>query len=150
LALAALLGLYGSLRKSIKYDPLIAVTGEVLILQPFALAYIAYLGFSNGAAGSTMSLGVGVLVMLIGPITVIPMIWFALAAHRLTLATLGFLSYITPSLLFIIAVAVFRERIDHDLLIGFIMVWMALIVYSVDTSRTLRDRRPAACRGVAT
>jgi chloramphenicol-sensitive protein RarD len=69
---------------------------------------------------------------------------FAFGAKRLPLATVGFLQFIAPSINFLLAVLVFREPFDSGQLIGFVMIWIALAIYSVDMLRSARAGAVAA------
>ena len=75
---------------------------------------------------------------LAGVLTAVPLALFAVGAKRLPLATVGFLQFIAPSLNFVLAVLVFREPFDSAQLIGFMLIWAALAIYSVDMARVAR------------
>ncbi|UCE61663.1 MAG: hypothetical protein JSU63_07925, partial [Phycisphaerales bacterium] len=81
------------------------------------------------------SRGMDILLAFAGVVTALPLLWFNNAARRLRLATLGFLQYITPSMHFLLAVAVYREGFTTDHLITFLCIWSALIIYSIDTAK---------------
>ena len=80
--------------------------------------------------------------MAAGPVTLIPLVCFNAAARHLPFATLGFLQYIAPTLVLLLAVLVYGEHFDPAKLISFLLIWAGLAVYSVDTWLTLR-KRPA-------
>ncbi len=139
LFLAATFGTYGLLRKR---APVEAVTGlfiETLLVAPLAVAGLAWLH-----ARGTLSFGGAAatdwLLPLTGVITALPLILFTVGARRLPLATVGFLQYLAPSLSFIIAVWVFHEAFDTAQFIGFVLIWAALALYSVDMLRVSRGR----------
>ena len=106
---------------------------ETLILAPFALGYIWLIG----PAGEPMfGTGVGVTLMLIaaGPITVLPLLCFAIGARRLPLSTIGFLQFIGPTLQFIIGLIDGEPfTLAHQLCFGFI--WLAAGVFAFDAYR---------------
>ncbi len=137
--LAVSFGLYGLLRKVAKIDALIGLTIETLILAPFAAIYILYLSASGETTFLAGLPAYNVLLPLSGVVTAIPLLLFVAAARRLQLATVGFLQYITPSLHFILAVAVFAEPFSQTQLISFLLIWVGLAVYSVDA--ILKHRR---------
>ena len=139
LILAVSFGLYGLLRKVAKIDALIGLTIETLLLAPFAAIYILYLSVSGETTFLSGLPAYNVLLPLSGVVTAIPLLLFVAAARRLQLATVGFLQYITPSLHFILAVAVFAEPFSQTQLISFLLIWVGLAVYSVDA--ILKHRR---------
>jgi chloramphenicol-sensitive protein RarD len=71
-------------------------------------------------------------------VTALPLIWFARAARRLRLATVGFLQYLAPTLQFLLAVAVFGEPFTRVHLVSFACIWSALAIYSLDAWRGSR------------
>jgi chloramphenicol-sensitive protein RarD len=138
LVLAFSFGFYGLLRKTARADALVGLSIETWLLAPLALIYLAFLSIAGtgnfGATGWRMDL----LLMLGGVVTTVPLLWFANAARRLKLATIGFLQYIAPSLQFLLAVALFQEVFTRDHGISFGLIWVALGVYSIDAIRRKR------------
>ena len=76
--------------------------------------------------------------------TALPLLAFAAAARRLRLATLGLVQYLAPSLQFVLGVWVFAEPLQPARLAGFALIWLALVIYSVDAWRRLAPRAAAA------
>ena len=141
LTLAASFGFYGLLRKVARIDALIGLTVETLLLAPFAAGYLLYLAYSGQSAFLTGSLNYNLLLPLSGVITAVPLLFFISAARRLQLATIGFLQYITPSLHFLLAVVVFLEPFSREQFISFLLIWLGLVVYSVDAVCRHRHNR---------
>ncbi|MBR0567812.1 EamA family transporter RarD [Azoarcus sp. L1K30] len=140
LFLAATFGLYGLLRKRAPVDPIGGLFIETLVTAPIALLWLAWLDMHGELRfGSTLHLDL--LLPLAGILTAIPLMLFAVGARRLPLATLGFLQYLAPSLNFLIAIMLFREPFDHGQLIGFLMIWTALAIYSADMLRHAAGQR---------
>jgi chloramphenicol-sensitive protein RarD len=81
--------------------------------------------------------------MSAGPITALPLLFFAGAATRLPLSTMGLLQYLTPVMQFAIGVLILRETTSFALLCGFALVWIALVVLAIDGVRH-RSRVPDA------
>lgn len=153
LVLAASFGLYGLLRKLAKVEALVGLTVETLLLAPFALGYLLYLGNLQQGSFLTGSLRLDLLLPLSGVVTAISLLLFVGAARRLQLATIGFLQYITPSLHFLLAVLLYREPFSAGQLISFLCIWTGLAIYSADalwknrtTAKTRRLARSAAIR----
>ena len=84
------------------------------------------------------------LLVATGPVTAVPLLWFANAARRLRLATVGFFQYVTPTGHFLLAVLVFAEPLSPTRLAAFACIWAALGVYTVDSVRSLRRAREPA------
>jgi chloramphenicol-sensitive protein RarD len=110
-----------------------AVESGVTLLP--ALAYVVFMQASG--AGTFTSLGAGHTLLLVGGgvVTVVPLLAFAAAANRIPLATIGLLQYMTPSLQFVFGVLVFHEQMPPERWLGFAIVWLALIVLTVDGVR---------------
>ena len=73
-----------------------------------------------------------------GPVTLLPLICFNMAARHLPYTTLGFLQYLAPTLVLLLAVFVYGEKLSTQQLISFACIWAALVIYSLDIWRTLR------------
>lgn len=141
LTLATSFGFYGLLRKLAPVGGLAGLTIETALLSPLAGGYIAW-AVANGRAGFLAgNVSIDVLLLMAGPITAVPLLFFAGAARRLPLSTLGFLQYISPSLQFLLAVFAYREPLDRPRLVAFAFIWAALAIFAVHTAR--RTRLPA-------
>jgi chloramphenicol-sensitive protein RarD len=132
LVLALTFGAYGLLRKVGALGALEGLTLETLLLFPFAasvLLYLTWQGDSALVAGHSDKLG---WLMLGGPLTALPLLLFAAGARRITLTTMGILQYISPSLQFALGVWVFQEAFEPTRLVGFGLIWAALLIYSAE------------------
>ena len=78
-----------------------------------------------------------------GPLTAIPLLLFAAGARRITLATLGTLQYLSPTIQFLQGVTWFGEPLQGTRLVGFVLIWLALGVYSADGFLWMRRHRAA-------
>jgi chloramphenicol-sensitive protein RarD len=135
LSLAMSFGTYGLLRKTAPLGALEGLSLETLLLFPFAAAYLAWLtsqGQSGFVAAGTHE---KLLLLAAGPITAIPLLLFAAGARRIPMTTLGVLQYIAPSLQFILGVWLFHEEFGGERLMGFIAIWAALLLYSLEGLR---------------
>lgn len=136
LTLALSFGTYGLMKKQSALNSLEGLSFEMFFLFLPALAYIIYREGSNvGAFSTSISssswLAVAFLV-LSGVITVIPLLLFAAGARSIPLSTMGILQYIAPTLQFIMGVFLYNESFTHTRLIGFIFIWAALILYTIE------------------
>ena len=141
LVLASSFGAYGLLRKIATLGALEGLTLETLVLLPAAIAGLWYLQASGTATFPTPDLSTNLWLLGVGPITAVPLLLFAAGARRLSLTTLGLLQYVSPTLQFLIGVWVFNEPFSPLRLIGFGLIWAALVLYSIDS---LRNSRRAA------
>ncbi len=138
LALAGTFGLYALLRKKVNIDAMTGLVVETAILLPPALLV---LWFADGEhASHLLSNGwqLNLLLAAAGVITTIPLLCFAGAAVRIPLSTLGFFQYVGPSIMFIMAVLVFREPFDMEKSITFGFIWSALLIFTFDMLRRRR------------
>jgi len=141
LSLALSFALYGYLRKTAKASSATGLFVETLILAPVALAYLAVTFVLDGGIGvhaDPYTLG---LLMLTGPATALPLLLFAFAVQRLRLSTIGMLQYVAPSIQFVLAITLFGEHLNGVRLVSFALIWLSLIVYTVDS--VVRRRRAA-------
>lgn len=134
IALAFSFGFYGLIRKMAPVGPLIGLTIETLLLAVPAVAYLWYVEHSGRAA--FLHLGIQTDLMLTGTalVTALPLLFFNLGAKRLRLSTVGFLQYITPTSMFLIAVFFFKEPFSSVQVISFVLIWTALAIYSTDSA----------------
>lgn len=138
LLLALSFGFYGLLRKVSSLGALEGLALETMILAPIAVAVLAWWGGHGQGElikGDLRMLG---LLLLAGPLTAIPLLLFAAGARRVSLSTMGILQYISPSLQFALGVWVFDEAFEPTRLIGFALIWGALLIYSLEGLARMR------------
>ena len=138
LTLALTFGFYGLIRKVAPVGSLVGLTVETLLLSIPALIYLFYLDSQGQGSIFRVSLKLDLLLMGCAPLTAIPLLCFTLGARRLYLSTLGLLQYIAPSCMFILAVFLFREPCSSAQVATFILIWIALAIYSTDSMRYYR------------
>ena len=137
LTLAASFSLYGLARKVVGVDAMVGFAAETLLLLPASFVYLAAFAppVVNGDPVRAL------LLLLTGATTALPLIWFAAAAQRLTLATLGLMQYLAPSCLLALSVLVYGERLEPDRAVLFGLIWLALALYAADAFRASRRAR---------
>jgi len=151
LILAGTFGAYGLIKKRLALGPVVSVTGEVTLLAPLALVWlfgVHGLGWEgvtgrNVAAFGT-SLGTSVLLVVAGAVTAGPLILFSYASRRLSMASVGLMQYINPTLQFLCATMIFAEPFSQWHAITFAMIWGALAVYSLESLAQERASRRAS------
>ena len=133
LSLAFTFASYGLLKKIAPLNATRSFALETLIMFLPATIFL----FSQEAAGvgafAHQGWLVTLLLVLAGPVTAIPLILFGAAARRIPLSMIGFLQYLAPTLQFLIGVFIFHEAFPPSRLLGFSMIWVALLIYSTDT-----------------
>lgn len=130
LILAFSFALYGLLRKTAPVGALIGLTVETLLLLPLAAGYLIFVITSGQAVFLSGRPSLDVLLAMGGPVTAIPLLWFAAAARRLPLSTIGFIQYISPTLQFLLAVIVYGEIFDRAKAGAFACIWIALALFA--------------------
>ena len=135
LALAASFGLYGLMRKLAPVGALAGLAIETALLMPLAGGYLVWAMLTGRSAFLAGSPTLSLLLLLAGPVTAIPLLFFAGAARRLPLSTMGFLQYLSPTLQFLLAVLVYGEPFDGSRAVAFGFIWTALAVFAVYSAR---------------
>jgi len=136
-------GIYGLLKKYANLPSIHSLGIETAVLFPIALGILA-IAFTRGDNSfAADGPGITALLILLGPVTAVPLLAFGGAAIRIPLSTLGLLQYITPIGQFLLGIFVFHELMSTGRWIGFILVWTALVVFSVDMYRHTRNTSKA-------
>ena len=138
LTLAFSFGFYGLIRKIAPVGAVVGLAVETLLLSLPAAAYLIYLETAGAGHFLRGSWQVSALLMGAALVTALPLLLFTTGARRLHLSTMGFLQYIAPSCTFLLAVFVYGEPLDAAKLKAFLLIWTALVVYSVDSVRHYR------------
>lgn len=139
LCLALSFGLYGLVKnrvgRTVPALPGLAV--ETAVATPLALAYIVWLGGSGTFTGH--GTGHSLLLMSTGIVTALPLLLFSAAARRLPLSVMGMLQYLAPAIQFLMGLLVFGEHMPAARWAGFLLVWVALVLLTVDGIRQARN-----------
>ena len=132
LLLAFSFGFYGLVKKVAPLSSLFGLTLETGILFLPALLYLTFSGFAGSGVFLHLTSGVDLLLIGAGIVTTIPLLMFASAAREIPLSMVGILQYIAPTIQFLIGVLIYKETFDRTRLIGFSIVWIALIIFWVE------------------
>ena len=138
LVLAASFGAYGYVKKLVDVEAIASLTIETAVALPFGLAYLLYLEFTGSAAFLHTSFGHTLTVLSAGVITAVPLLGFGAAAVRIPLVTLGFLQYFSPFIQFSVGVWIIGETMTQLRWVGFVLLWLGLVVYSYDMWKSAR------------
>jgi chloramphenicol-sensitive protein RarD len=144
LVLAASFGLYGLLRKTASLGALEGLALETLLLAPLAVGGLLWLAAQGQGHFGQGPLAESLWLLAAGPFTAVPLLLFASAARRVSLATLGLMQYLSPSIQFFLGVFLYREPFTTGRGIGFLLIWTALAIYSAESWRAQRQTRLAA------
>jgi len=135
LVLAFSFALYGLARKKINVSSTSGLLVETVLISPIALIYFGYLLYMNENAFVFPLDITSWLLVMAGLITIIPLLWFNGAVTRISMSKLGFLQYIGPIIAFILAVFVYDEPLSNEKIVTFILIWIALIIFTIDSRK---------------
>ncbi len=132
LSLAFSFGIYGLVKKIAPLGSLYGLTLETAMVFPAALIYLLFVNSTGDGAFLHNGLTIDLLLAGAGIVTTIPLLMFASAAKQIPLSMVGILQYIAPTLQFLIGVFIYKEPFDRSHLIGFGIVWVALVIFWVE------------------
>ncbi|SFN94409.1 EamA family transporter RarD [Mycetocola miduiensis] len=140
LILAFSFGLYGYIKKRVgpRVDAVAGLTLETTWLLPVAILQLVFVGLTTGLTIGTVSPVHTALLVGTGVITAVPLLLFAAASRRLPLVWMGFIQFFAPVIQFLFGVLVLHEEMPLERWIGFALVWLALIVLTVDMAAGAR------------
>jgi chloramphenicol-sensitive protein RarD len=138
LCLAFSFASYGFIRKIVRVDALPGLAAETLLLLPLAVGYLVWCEANGTADFAHRSTTIDVLLAGTGPLTAVTLFLFAYATRRIPYSTVGVLQYIAPTLQLCCGVLVMHEPFARDRLVGFALIWAALILYAADGLRRAR------------
>ena len=142
--LALSFGLYGLLRKTATLGAIEGLALETLLLAPLAFSGLAVLALTGQGHFAQGDWPTNAWLLAAGPLTAVPLLLFASGARRVSMATLGLLQYVSPSIQFVLGVFLYQEPFSTRRGIGFLLIWAALALYSAESWRVLRRSRSAA------
>jgi chloramphenicol-sensitive protein RarD len=132
LTLAITFGSYGLLRKTAPLGAIEGLALEMAALFIPALAYLVYLESVGTASFGPTATMTSILLAFTGIVTALPLLLFTYGVRRVTLATVAVLQYVAPTLQFLLGVLVYGENFTTTRLVGFSVIWLALLIYSCE------------------
>lgn len=133
LLIAMTFGFYGLMRKTATLGALEGMSLETMLLAPLAVVALLWAGPSGpGSQWPAHDAHTWLFFLLSGPVTAIPLLLFAAGARRVPLSTMGFLQYITPSILALMGVFLYGEPFAGPRAVGFVFIWVALALYTAE------------------
>lgn len=139
LGLAITFAGYAYIRKTAKTSSATGLFVETLLISPVAAGYLIFTFVRDGGIGPHGDPATLGLLLLTGPVTTFTLLLFAFAVRRIRLTTTGMLQYLSPSISFVIAITIFGEHLNTTRLVSFLLIWVCLVVFSIDS---LLRRRP--------
>ena len=140
LSLGTLFTAYAVIRKQIAIGAMPGLFIETLLLLPFAAAWLTWLLLRGEASLASGDTGLTLLLVLGGPVTVLPLLFFAIAAKQMSLTTIGFMQFLAPTMQFMVAMY-YGEKLTPAHIVCFVCIWLAVAVFSYDALRQGR-RKP--------
>jgi chloramphenicol-sensitive protein RarD len=144
LALAGSFGSYGLIKKVVGVEPAAGLAVETAVLAPLALGYLLVIGVTGSQTFTSHGAGHALLLAAAGPVTAVPLLAFAAASSRVPLSRMGLMQFLTPAIQFLIGVIVRHEPLPPVRLLGFLLVWVALAIFTIDSTGARRRRLASA------
>jgi chloramphenicol-sensitive protein RarD len=135
--IAVTFAFYGYFRKTVRVGAAPGLFVETLLLMPLSVGYIIYTIVAHGLGPHGTAHGWFWLIFL-GPATSFTLLLFAYGVQRLRLTTIGIIQYIAPSIQFVLAVTVFEEELNTMRLVSFALIWVSLVIFTMDSIRRAR------------
>ncbi len=144
LTLAVSFAVYGLVKKLSKLSSLTGLAAETMMVAPLALGFLIFQISTQAVAYVDISLWMVAMIILTGVVTSVPLLLFAQGAKRVSLSTLGFVQYLSPSLSLLIGIFIYKEKFTHIDLISFGCIWVALAIFSLTRKEVLDKFRRKA------
>jgi chloramphenicol-sensitive protein RarD len=132
LTLGLSFSLYGLVRKHVSVGSLPGLTIESAILLPIAGGIAAWYAASPEGSSFGQDWEMSLLIIFSGVVTAVPLLLFAIAARRMEYATLGFIQYLSPTIVFFLGLFVFHQPLAPAKLVSFVLIWVAVGVFVWD------------------
>ncbi|UJF18323.1 EamA family transporter RarD [Vibrio sp. SS-MA-C1-2] len=135
LIMGSFFAVYGLVKKYIKFDTFTTLYFELFTILPFALIYMLVTIFNGDSTAFNSDLMTLFLYIGAAPVTLLPLIFFAIALKKTTLTVIGLIQYLEPSIHFVLAVVLFNEQMELSKFISFSFIWLGLILCSLEAWR---------------
>ena len=146
LSLAGLFTAYGVIRKQVAIGAMPGLFVETVLLSPFAVGLLWIFVARGDLAFGASDTGISLLLALGGPVTVMPLLLFAIAARRLPLTTIGFMQFLAPTLQFCTGLY-YGEVLTPAHVVCFALIWTAVAFFSYDALRATKKPLPDSPAG---
>ncbi len=131
LLLALSFSVYGIIQRQTPFDAIDGLFLETALLLPLCLLWLSQAGVASSSLDLWLSADIW-LLMLSGPITLIPLLLYNKSTKMVSFTLLSFMGYLTPSIVFLLAVFLYKEPFSLQNIIVFGLIWTALAIFSID------------------
>ncbi len=139
--LAVSFGLYGAIRKFIPVGSVHGLFIETLLISPIAIGYLIWLDINNISSFLNIDIRTDIILIGAGMLTAIPLFSYVAAARILPISTVGMLFYITPSILFFLAIFLYGENVTLSDYIVFGCIWLAIAIFTIERHNNAKKNR---------
>ncbi|RKF21001.1 EamA family transporter RarD [Altericroceibacterium spongiae] len=147
LALASTFAFYGLMRKTVAAGAMVGLALETLLLLPIAAGVLIWYSMTGPGISFGKEWGTSAAIMLSAPMTALPLLFFAIAARRLPYSLMGFLQFLSPSIIFLLGLIIFGEKLAANQLVSFVLIWTAAALFLREMLR--RRPKPSKAAGKA-
>jgi len=140
LSMAVTFAVYGLIRKTVGVGALAGLTVETILLYPSAIGILGWYALQPAGSSIAQSPGLSAAIALGGPMTAVPLTLFAVAARRMSYSTVGFLQFLSPTIVFLLGLFWFHEQLKPAQLGCFVLIWAAMALFVWDLLRGRRAR----------
>lgn len=142
ISIAITFGLYGLIRKMVSIGSISGMTIETLLLYIPAIGVVIWYALQPAGSSMTKDLALSASIMLGGPMTAVPLMLFTVAARRMNYSTIGFLQFLSPTIVFLLGLFWFQESLKPAQLGCFTLIWLAMTLFIWNLLRG-KSRPPA-------
>jgi chloramphenicol-sensitive protein RarD len=142
LILAGTFGVYGLIRKTARVGALSGFTGEMAMASPVAIVFLSLLIGQGGSVVGKASISIHLLLIGTGLVTAVPLVWFTRGARRIPLSSVGFIQYLAPTCHLLLGVFLYKEPFTRVHAVSFVLIWIALLIFSISQIRLMRRSEP--------
>jgi chloramphenicol-sensitive protein RarD len=128
-SIAITFGVYGLIRKMVNVGAISGLTIETLLLYIPAIGIVAWYALQPGGSSMAKDIGLSAAIMLGGPMTAVPLMLFTVAARRMNYSTIGFLQFLSPTIVFLLGLFWFQESLKPAQLGCFMLIWLAMALF---------------------
>jgi chloramphenicol-sensitive protein RarD len=147
LTLAFSFGSYAALRKRALLDAFEGLLLEQVLMLPLAAGYLVWLAAGGQSGFQLGGGGQAALLVLTGPLSAVPLVMFAAGARKIPLSLVGVLQYISPTLQLLCGVLLWHEPFGGARVVGYVLIWLALVIYTLEGAWLAKLRRTEASAG---
>ena len=133
LILAFSFGFYGLIKSYVKLDPISSVTYETVLITPLAITIVIFQTEPTIEKEFLLANNTLILLIFSGLITAVPLVLFSIGTKVFSYATVGLIQYLNPTIQFLIAIFYFKEAFELGHAVAFILIWVALFIYSFES-----------------